>query len=281
MTDLPELKEAIEGRFRAHHALVVGHILAHIDHIEEIIDSLSAEIDRVMIPFAKAVELRDTIPGIDKRMAEVLVAEIGIDMSHFPSEHHLASWAAVCPGNNESAGKRKSGRTRRGPVWLRAALFARRLLLHHRRRRRARLGCRSLRRALVHRGHLPRRQAVPRRPPPSRGRGRDRSARRRCRCGSTPPCGCGISPRRGPNPPGRASPGIHPSERHHSLTPWPRCDVSSGADAFSHPLIGCSSLRNGERPHRSTRPRSVEGVSSCDRSRRKCERPLTQVRRIP
>jgi transposase len=120
---LPHLQDALQGRFRAHHGVLVGHCLAHIDHLEEIIDALSSEIDTVMAPFARAVELLDTIPGIDKRMAEVLIAELGADMSRFPSEHHLASWAGVCPGNNESAGKRRSGRTRRGPKWLRAALF--------------------------------------------------------------------------------------------------------------------------------------------------------------
>lgn len=120
---LPELEEALEGRFTAHHGLVVSHLLAHIDHLEEIIDSLSSEIERVMGPFAEAAELLDTIPGVDRRMAEVLVAELGVDMSRFPTERHLASWAGVCPGNNESAGKRRSGRPRPGPKWLRAALF--------------------------------------------------------------------------------------------------------------------------------------------------------------
>lgn len=74
---LPQLQEALEGRFRAHHGVLVGHCLAHIDHLEEIIEALSSEIDTVMAPFARAVELLDTIPGIDKRMAEVLIAELG------------------------------------------------------------------------------------------------------------------------------------------------------------------------------------------------------------
>jgi transposase len=83
---------------------------------------LSAEIDRVIAPFADQLALLDTIPGIDRRTAEALLAEIGPDMSVFPSHRHLASWAGLCPGNNESAGKRKSGKTRKGSKWLHAAL---------------------------------------------------------------------------------------------------------------------------------------------------------------
>jgi transposase len=84
---------------------------------------VSAEIAERMRPFAEALERLDTIPGIGQRMAEILVAEIGTDMSRFPSAAHLASWAGMCPGNQESAGKRKTGRTRKGNVWLRAALI--------------------------------------------------------------------------------------------------------------------------------------------------------------
>ncbi|MHB8511318.1 MAG: IS110 family RNA-guided transposase [Actinomycetota bacterium] len=119
---LPALKEALAGKFRPHHALIVSEILSHIDYIDEAIERLSGEVDRLVAPFARQIELLDTIPGVNKRTAEVLLAEMGADMSRFPTHRHLASWAAMCPGNNESAGKRLSGRTRKGSKWLRSAL---------------------------------------------------------------------------------------------------------------------------------------------------------------
>jgi transposase len=119
---LPALREALAGRFRPHHAFLVSHLLAHVDYLEEAIAAVSAEVDGRLAPFAQHLTQLDTIPGIDRRTSEVLIAELGVDMSYFPSDHHLASWAAVCPGNNESAGKHRSGRTRRGNRWLRTAL---------------------------------------------------------------------------------------------------------------------------------------------------------------
>jgi transposase len=119
---LPALKEALQGRFTGHHALIVGHQLAHIDYLDEAIESLSKQIDEVIAPFAHKVALLDTIPGVDKRTAELLIAEIGADMSVFPTHRHLASWAGICPGQNESAGKNRSGKTRKGSKWLRAGL---------------------------------------------------------------------------------------------------------------------------------------------------------------
>jgi len=101
---------------------MVGRILAHIDYLDESIAELSIEIERVIAPFSEKVELLDTIPGIDRRTAEVLIAEIGADMSQFPTHRHLASWAGMCPGNDQSAGKRRSGKTRKGSKWLRSAL---------------------------------------------------------------------------------------------------------------------------------------------------------------
>ena len=101
---------------------MVGKILAHVDYLDESIADLSAEIERVIAPFSDKVKLLDTIPGIDRRMAETLIAEIGVDMSQFPTHRHLASWAGMCPGNEESAGKRRSGKTRKGSKWLRSAL---------------------------------------------------------------------------------------------------------------------------------------------------------------
>src|SRR6266508_1308047 len=120
---LPALRGALEGRFRPHHALIVGEILAQIDYLDEAIERLSEEVGRLIAPFAERIELLDTIPGVNRRTAEVLLAEIGPDMSRFPTHRHLASWAGLCPGNNESAGKRLTGRTRRGSKWLRTALI--------------------------------------------------------------------------------------------------------------------------------------------------------------
>jgi transposase len=118
-TKVPALREALTGRFRTeHHGLLVAQILAHIDYLDETIALLSERIEQVIAPFSDQVVLLDTIPGVDRRAAEVIVAEIGADMGQFPSAAHLASWAGVCPGNNESAGKHRSGRTRKGSKWL-------------------------------------------------------------------------------------------------------------------------------------------------------------------
>jgi transposase len=90
---LPQLRDALEGSFSSHHALMVGKILAHVDYLDESIGELSAEIERVIAPFSEKVELLDTIPGVNRRMAETLIAEIGVDMDQFPTHKHLASWA--------------------------------------------------------------------------------------------------------------------------------------------------------------------------------------------
>ena len=119
---LPALREALEGRFSAQHALLVGAILAHLDFLDEQIERLSEAIGEALAPFAAAVELLCSIPGVRQRSAENVLAEIGLDMSRFPSAAHLASWAGQCPGNHESAGKRRSGRTRKGSRWLNEAL---------------------------------------------------------------------------------------------------------------------------------------------------------------
>src|SRR5918995_2591367 len=100
---IPALKEALEGSFSSHHALMVSRILSHIDYLEETIAELSAEIEKVIAPFSDEVELLDTIPGVNRRVAEVLIAEIGTYMGQFPTHYHLASWAGMCPGNDESA----------------------------------------------------------------------------------------------------------------------------------------------------------------------------------
>ena len=119
---IPALKEALVGRFDRQHALIVSAILAHLDFLDEQIQLLSDEIEAQLAPFGPAVELLCTIPGVQRRTAEVIAAEIGTDMSRFPSDRHLASWAGQCPGNDRSAGKRRSGATRHGSKWLDTAL---------------------------------------------------------------------------------------------------------------------------------------------------------------
>src|SRR5437667_3260878 len=120
---LPALREALAGRFRSeHHGLLVAQILAHIDYLDEAIATLSARIEEAIAPFSRERELLETIPGVARLGAEVLIAELGVDMSVFPSSAHLASWAGQCPGNNESAGKRRSGKPRQGSKWLETTL---------------------------------------------------------------------------------------------------------------------------------------------------------------
>jgi hypothetical protein len=120
---LPALREALEGRFRAHHALLLGELLAHLDYLDEAVERLSSEVARVVARFSPLLALLITIPGVSQRTAEVILAEIGTDMGQFPSAGHLASWAGICPGNNESAGKHRAGTTRKGSRWLRVALI--------------------------------------------------------------------------------------------------------------------------------------------------------------
>jgi transposase len=120
---LPALRQALAGRFRPHHAFLVGQLLGQIDYLDEAISEVSTEVEGRLAPFAAELTRLDTIPGINQRTAEVVIAELGVDMSAFPSDGHLTSWAGICPGNNESAGKHKSGKIRKGNRWLRAALI--------------------------------------------------------------------------------------------------------------------------------------------------------------
>ncbi|HZD03193.1 MAG TPA: IS110 family transposase [Actinomycetes bacterium] len=117
-TKLPALREALRGRFSAHHAVLLRLALEHVEQLERSITTLDAEVDRVIAPFARARDHLDTITGVGKRAAECIIAEIGADMAVFPTAGHLASWAALCPGNNVTGGKRRSGKTRKGNRWL-------------------------------------------------------------------------------------------------------------------------------------------------------------------
>ena len=119
---LPLLREALYGRFRPHHQFLLGQILSHLGFLDEAIEQMSKEVENRIAPFSKPIDLLKTIPGVDQKTAELIVAEIGIDMSRFPTHRHLASWAGLCPGNNESAGKRKSGKIRKGDRWLKRGL---------------------------------------------------------------------------------------------------------------------------------------------------------------
>src|SRR5579884_475727 len=119
---IPQLQQALAGRFSGHHALLVSHILAHLDFLEEQIASLTGEIEERLAPFAQTAERRAEIPGVGLVTAQAIIAELGLDMSRFASHRHAASWVKICPGNHESAGKRRSGRTGKGNQHLRAAL---------------------------------------------------------------------------------------------------------------------------------------------------------------
>lgn len=115
---IPALRAALEGRFEPHHALWIGAILAHIDFLDQQIERLTEAIGEQIEPLASAADLLCTITGVQSRAAAVIISEIGGDMSRFPSARHLASWAGQCPGNDQSAGKRRSGKTRNGSKWL-------------------------------------------------------------------------------------------------------------------------------------------------------------------
>jgi transposase len=119
---IPALREALAGHVDAHHRLWIGAILRHIDFLDEQIDRLSDAIADQIRPFIGAVELLCTTTGIQRRGAECVIGEIGVDMSRFATARQLASWAGRCPGNDQSAGKRRSGKTRNGSKWLDYAL---------------------------------------------------------------------------------------------------------------------------------------------------------------
>ena len=119
---LPQLEQALSGRVGPHQRFLLAEQLAHIDSLDASIERLNAEIAERLRPFDELIDRLDVIPGIGRTIAEVLLAEIGADLTRFATANHLASWAGMCPGHNESAGKKRSGKTRKGSPWLRAAL---------------------------------------------------------------------------------------------------------------------------------------------------------------
>ena len=149
-TKLPVLQQALTGQFRRHHAFLLSELLAHLDYLEEAVDRLSARIEEQLRPFAAVVAPLDAIPGVNQRVIEGVVAEIGVDMRRFPSDRHLTSWTGICPGQRESAGKHTSGKTRNGNRWLRTTLTEAALAAI--RVKDSRLAARY-RRVMRHRGH--------------------------------------------------------------------------------------------------------------------------------
>jgi transposase len=119
---IPQLQLALAGRVTDHHRFLLRMHLDHVTHLEERIGRLGVRIEEKMAPFAQAQQNLETIPGVSQRVAETVVAEIGVDRKQFPNASHLASWAGMCSGNNESAGKRRSGRITKGNRWLKRIL---------------------------------------------------------------------------------------------------------------------------------------------------------------
>jgi len=119
---IPELEQALAGQMGAHQRFLVAEQLVPIDSLDEQIERISAEITERLRPVDQALTFLDSIPDVARRGAEILVAEIGVDMERFPTAGHLASWAGMAPGTNESAGKRRSGKTSTGSPWLRSLL---------------------------------------------------------------------------------------------------------------------------------------------------------------
>ena len=118
-----ELEAALRGRVTAHHRFMLRLHLDHMTALDEAIARIDKEVEANVEPFRTAIQILSTIPGISQLSAEVIVAEIGIDMGRFPSQGHLISWAGLCPKNDESAGKRRSTRMRKGAPWLKTTLI--------------------------------------------------------------------------------------------------------------------------------------------------------------
>ncbi len=116
------LEVALEGRMTQHQRFLLNVQLRHLVDLDRSIEQVGTEIEARLSPFSEAAARLMTIPGVGLRTAQTILAEVGADLSRFPSDAHLASWAGLCPGHHESAGKRTSGRTRKGSPWLRSAL---------------------------------------------------------------------------------------------------------------------------------------------------------------
>ncbi|HMB03984.1 MAG TPA: IS110 family transposase [Isosphaeraceae bacterium] len=119
---IPQLQQALRGSVTEHHRFLLRAHMDHLAHLERLIERFDHQIDEALLPFAEVVRRVMTIPGVDQRVAEVVLAEIGLEMDRFPTAGHLASWAGLASGNHESAGKRQSGRTTPGNRWLKTAL---------------------------------------------------------------------------------------------------------------------------------------------------------------
>jgi transposase len=117
------LEQALAGTLKPHHRFLLIPHLSHLDYLDDAMAKLDAEIEEQMRPFLAQLTRWDQLPGINQRIAQVIVAEVGADLAPFADAGHLASWAGLCPGNNERAGKRKRGKTHKGSVWLRRALI--------------------------------------------------------------------------------------------------------------------------------------------------------------
>jgi len=117
-----ELQRALQGTLRSHHRLLVAQLLAELDFLEEQITEVSAEIAQRLLPQQATLARLDDIPGVNQRIGEIVLAEVGEDMSRFPSAPHLIAWAGVCPGNDQSGGRQRSSRVRPGNRALKTAL---------------------------------------------------------------------------------------------------------------------------------------------------------------
>jgi transposase len=119
---LPQLRQALHGSVTEHHRFLLRTLMDHLTHLESLIERHNRRIEEALLPFCETVRRLATIPGVDLRVAEVVLAEIGLDMGRSPAAGHLSSWAGLSSGNNESAGKRRTGRTPEGNRWLKTAL---------------------------------------------------------------------------------------------------------------------------------------------------------------
>jgi len=122
---IPQLREALAGKVTDHHRFMLRQLLEQVEHLDRQVAAFDRRVEEVMSPLEKeAVRKLDELPGVEARSAQVILAEVGTDMGRFPSDAHLASWAGLCPGNNESAGRRWTGKTNCGNPWLRATAAA-------------------------------------------------------------------------------------------------------------------------------------------------------------